>query len=94
MSSAASLAAKWSRSFSMSVPLLDAVGVVRDTKCTGAGTGAFSPLAGGLSAHSNLLPTYQGVMASPGACHPGLFLRGGDTLDAQVDVRTVQGDGQ
>lgn len=72
MSSAMSLAV-----ISMSVPFLLAVGVVRDAKCTGAGTGAINPLAGGvmlLSAHAVLLPC-QGVMASPGLV-PGLFLRG------------------
>jgi len=64
-------------SISMFVPFLSAFGVVRDAKCTGAGTGANYPLADGvqlLSANAVLL-SCQGVMASPGLV-PGLFLRG------------------
>lgn len=82
MSSAMSLAV-----VSMFVPFLSAVGVVRDAKCTGAGTDAINPLAGGvllLSAHAVLL-ICQGAMASPG-CVPGLFLRG-------VHERMVGGNG-
>lgn len=61
---------------SMSVLFLSAVGVVRDAKCTGAGTGALIPLAGGVQLLSaNALLPCQGVMASPGF-GLGLFLRG------------------